>query len=93
MNHLETVRSILSKNLTHYELTPQEIEDSTFTGQEDPGGWARRAHVVVHCESGIPSVTFDEYPVHAWDLINDDLNALGLFAEPVNSAVVAIYSI
>lgn len=91
MSHIETVRNALSTVFGH-SVSPQAIEDATFTGREDPGGWARRAHVVIHTETGIPALRYDSKAIlAAWDRVGDILQAHGLYCEPVNGAVVAVY--
>ena len=94
MSHIKTVRRALNHVFGH-RVSPQQVEDATFTGREDPGGWARRAHVVIHTETGIPPLTSSvpgfERVAAQWDRVGDILQEHGLYCEPVNSAVVAVY--
>lgn len=91
MSHIKNVRRALNHVFGH-RVSPQQVEDATFTGAEDPGGWARRAHVVIHTETGIPPLTYDlERAAAQWDRVGDMLQEHGLYCEPVNGAVVAVY--
>lgn len=91
MSHIKTVRRALNHVFGH-RVSPQQVEDATFTGREDPGGWAPRAHVVIHTETGIPSLRYDSNAILAqWDRVGDILQEHGLYCEPVNGAVVAVY--
>jgi len=90
-NNIEIVRAAL--NVVFGErVGRQQIEESTFTGREDPGGWAPRAQVVIHTERGIPALRYDSRAVvAAWDRVNDILVDSALYCEPVNGAIVAVY--
>jgi hypothetical protein len=91
-NNIEIVRSALNTVFGN-RVGRQQIEDATFTGREDPGGWAPRAQVVIHTERGIPALRYDSQAiVAAWDRVNDVLAEHDLFCEPINGAIVAVYN-
>ena len=92
-NNIEIVRAAL--NVVFGErVGRQQIEDATFTGREDPGGWAPRAQVVIHTERGIPALRYDSRAiVAAWDRVNDILMDSALYCEPINGAIVAVYNV
>jgi len=88
---LRTVRAALNHVFGH-RVSPAEVEDSTFTASDDPGGWAPRSRVVIHTERGIPPFSYDSSAlIAAWDRVGDILMADGLYCEPINGAVVAVY--
>lgn len=66
------------------------IESSTFLASEDPGQWAPRATVVIHCEDGIPNGSFEGPEIlERWQLVSRALP--GHFIEHINSAVIGVY--
>jgi hypothetical protein len=91
MNHLQKVRTALLTVFGDIGITATDIEDVTYTGLEDPGGWARRAEVVIHTESGIPSYGYELANLEAWENVDNELREHSLYTEPVNGAVVAVY--
>jgi hypothetical protein len=91
MNHLQQVRTALLTVFGDIGISAADIEDATYTGREDPGGWARRAEVVIHTESGIPSYGYELANLEAWERVDNELREHGLFTEPVNAAVIAVY--
>jgi hypothetical protein len=87
--NVEIVRKALLAVFKEYGTTAAMIEESTYTGKDDPGEWAPRAKVVIHCESGIPDPSW----IDPWCEVGDILAEQDLFYEPINMAVVAVYEI
>ena len=77
-----------------FEAVPQ-INKDVYTGTEDPGQWAPSAVAVVHCESGIPSGSYEPAAAETWFEVDDELQGLGfnVFHENVNAAVIAFYEL
>jgi hypothetical protein len=71
------------------KVARDRIKADTYKGSDDPGQWSPEASVVIHCESGIPCPLYDD--MVSWEKVYEKLNEAGLFAEPVNGAVVAVY--
>jgi hypothetical protein len=67
----------------------QIIENGTYTGKNDPGGWAPEAEVVIHCESGIPNGSYEPRELERWFRVSDILG--DLYCEHINAAVIAVY--
>jgi len=65
------------------------IEQSTFTGKDDPGGWSRNAAVIIHTESGIPNGSWDTRMFEKWFSVSELLT--DHFCEHVNGAVIGVY--
>jgi len=68
----------------------QIIEEATYTGEEDPGGWSQSAPVIIHCESGIPNGMYDGL-YERWFAVSDILG--DHFCEHINAAVIAVYPV
>ena len=67
------------------------IAASTYTGREDPGGWAPDAEVVIHSESGIPNGYYDDSH-HVTELWSEVSRRLGdLYCEHYNAAIICVY--
>jgi hypothetical protein len=80
------VRKVLKKRFDIL-VTDKVLAESLFPG--DYNGWTSGALATVTCESGVPSPMYDAMVL--WDGVYEDLASHGLFAEPVNAAVVGIY--
>ena len=98
MTNLDRVRLAIHEafwwNFSEFEDSPEVtrgIEQATYTGEDDPGGWSPGAEVIVHCESGIPNGLYDGYIMDKWDSISDGLG--DLYHEHVNGAVIAFYKV
>ena len=65
------------------------LEDHTYTGKDDPGGWSPEALAVVHIEStGIPGneeIVWIELWAAASEMLGD------AYFEQINGGVVAVY--
>lgn len=93
---LKHVRALILKHFGD-EIAPTQVEAkkvikaATFTGKTDPGGWARKAAVVIHCESGIPNGLYEESgkTMEKWFEISREMGSH--FAEHVNGAVIGVY--
>ncbi len=91
---LERVRSAIDEVFGRYiSADPARrrkiIEEATFLGEDDPGEWAPNADVVIHCESGIPSGSWNPKELEMWFEVSDKLKTH--FCEHVNSAVIGVY--
>jgi len=74
------------------------VDAALYLGDEDPGGWAPDAPLVIHTEKGLPdreSVS----GIEAWVRVDDEANArlakhgLRVFSEPINMAVTAVWKV
>ena len=67
----------------------QIIEEGTYAGADDPGGWAPEAEVVIHTESGIPNGSYEPWEMEKWYRVSEILG--DLYCEHINGAVIAVY--
>lgn len=67
------------------------INEATYTGAEDPGGWDEKACVVVHTESGLPSYGYYVETDRMWLQVTEKLG--DLYCECYNAAVVCVYPV
>ena len=67
------------------------IAEDTYTGKDDPGEWAPKAHAVIHCESGIPNGSYEPFIYDKWFEVSDKLG--DMFVEHQNAAVIAVWDV
>lgn len=99
MNNSKVLSKVRSLILKHFGSWIDEdparakriVEEATFTGKTDPGGWDRSATVVIHTESGIPNGLFDgpTSTMEKWVEISKEMGTH--FCEHINGAVIGVY--
>ena len=67
----------------------QIIKEATYAAEDDPGGWAPEAEVVIHTESGIPNGSYEPWEMEKWFRVSEILG--DLYCEHINGAVIAVY--
>ena len=83
---LEEFRNAVDANPTRAEIM---IERYTCLPEDDPGGWAPNAAVVIHSECIPLPMPLDVPSIEAWQRISERLD--GHFCEHINNSVVAVY--
>lgn len=90
------VRKIMRRHLSvlledeSFGVTGDKIDAAVVTAEDDTGQWSPDARVIVYTEA-----TVIPDPVYGgpswWEKVDEDLRAVGLWSEPINSAVVSIW--
>ena len=81
------------------ETNPKEtkalIDRCVYRSDEDPGGWAPHAVVVVHTETGIPTPAYNNMnTMEQWFEVDEIVREHGhnLYGETINGAIHAFYN-
>ncbi|MAF79862.1 hypothetical protein CL629_02155 [bacterium] len=73
-------------------VAAENINESVYLSENDPGGWAPEAHIIINTENGLPSDIYDPFLAEKWikvsDMLPDDY-----FVETINGAIMAVYDI
>ena len=96
VTQLEQIRAAILKHFGEVissdpERAREIVEQDTYTGQDDPGGWSPEAVAIIHCESGIPSGLYNAQLFEKWFSVSNELD--GLFCEHINAAVIGVYEV
>jgi len=90
---IASIRAVFRKHLGHYVEDPKVIDKSVWKG--DPYGWSGGTPIAtLTSEEGMPGpYHYDEGPIFdAWHgPIMGELSNLGLYWEPINGAVTALW--
>ncbi|KKN19842.1 hypothetical protein LCGC14_0941680 [marine sediment metagenome] len=71
------------------EKAKEIINKSTCVGADDPGEWSPNAAVIIYCESGVPSGSFNPKVFEYWFEVTDLLKTH--YCEHINAAVIGVY--
>lgn len=73
------------------EKVRKAVEGSTYTGEDDPGGWSPNAVAIIHCEDEIPNGSYDDSGriLDMWFKVSELLG--DLYCEHINAAVIGVY--
>ena len=75
------------------ELVSKEtVTKSVYLSEDDTGGWAPEAHVIICTENGLPSDAYDPFVAEGWFKVSEMLPA-DYYVETINSAIMAVYDI
>lgn len=84
------LREVFGDTIDH--ISDEEMDDAVVPASDDRGQWSPRAAAIIYVENGFPG-DYTEYGMELWQQVGAELEDAGLYFEPVNSAVFAVYPI
>jgi len=84
------LREVFGDTIDH--ISDEEMDDAVVPASDDRGQWSPRAAAIIYVENGFPG-DYTEYGMELWQQVGAELEDAGLYFEPVNSAVFAVYPV
>ena len=88
---LKETRKAINEVFGDY-VSKEVVNKSVYLSEDDAGGWAPEAHVIICTERGLPSDTYDPFLAEKWFAVSDKLPN-DYFIETINGAIMAVYDI
>ena len=88
---LKETRKAINEVFGDY-VSKETVNKSVYLSEDDAGGWAPEAHVIICTEMGLSSDVYDPFLAEKWHQVSEKLPN-DYFIETINGAIMAVYDI
>ena len=88
---LKETRKAINEVFGDY-VSKEVVSKSVYLSEDDTGGWAPEAHVIICTETGLPSDVYDPFLAEKWHQVSAKLPN-DYFIETINGAIMAVYDL